>query len=141
MRTQKERDDSSRASSESLKKYLKEILSGRYSKLFDLDLTKATLAQLTERMGHAYSVEGDTKKKAVRFFLSAVSYVDLPISSHIKKAKGTGNGGSGSSRRRRSSAAHPPRSAPRPRAGGDATSKTVVLRDGAGYSAGLFPES
>lgn len=75
------------------------ILRERYSKLFDLDLAKATPAQLAEEMAGFYGVAGETKEKAIRFFLSAVAYVGIPMSPLLMNAKGP-NGPGGSRKRK-----------------------------------------
>jgi hypothetical protein len=107
------------------------IIQNRYSELFDLDLTKATPSQLSERISEAYSVQGDTKKKALRFFLSAVGYLDLPISPLFKVEKSAGSASVTTRRRRvtgRSKATTPPAETPKGRSSG--TSRTVALRSG-----------
>jgi hypothetical protein len=63
---------------------LRFILKERYPTLFALDLTKATPAQLTEEMGRSYNVAGETREKAVRFFLTAVEYAGVPVSRLFK---------------------------------------------------------
>src|SRR5437870_5468659 len=50
------------------KKKLDAIIRSRYGSLFDLDLTKATPAQVEEHLGEHYGVGGDTRGKAMRFF-------------------------------------------------------------------------
>lgn len=66
------------------KERLKALLQERYSELFALNLVKATPQQLGARMGEAYNVSGDTKEKAIRFFLSAASYVGVELSRLFK---------------------------------------------------------
>jgi len=80
------------------KERLKAILRERYPDLFALDLMKATPAQLTEQMGNSYSVAGETREKAMRFFLSAVEYAGIPVSRLFKPK---GNGQAPGARRRR----------------------------------------
>lgn len=75
------------------KEKLKAVLKDRYADLFALDLAKTTPNQLSQKMGDLYQVNGDTREKAVRFFLSAVSYVGLPVSPLFKKTKGGGISG------------------------------------------------
>lgn len=70
---------------------LREILQDSYSQLFALDLGKTTPGQAIETMRTAYNVSGDTAGKAMRFFLSAVEYVGIPVSPLFKTAK-TSNG-------------------------------------------------
>lgn len=71
---------------------LKKILQERYADLFALDLTKATSAQLYEKMAEAYNVTGDTREKAVRFFLAAVKYAELPLGRFLHEAKAATGG-------------------------------------------------
>jgi len=117
------------------KKKLEAILRARYSSLFDLDLTKATPAQVEEHLGESYGVGGDTRGKAMRFFLLALEYLEIPVSRFLRKP---GNGSStGGPRRRRTlanrvketaSEAEPPTLA-RPAPG---ASRTVQLKSGGG---------
>lgn len=115
------------------KKKLEAILRARYSSLFDLDLAKATPAQVEEHLGEHYGVGGDTRGKAMRFFLLALEYLEVPVSRYLKKS---GNG-TGAPRRRRVSAGRSKETTPerepsepeRPSAG---TSRTVQLKGGGG---------
>ena len=66
---------------------LARILNQRYSAIVRLDLSKATPAQLNETIASAYGVSGDTKEKAVRFFLSAAQYAGIPLSRFLLQAK------------------------------------------------------
>jgi hypothetical protein len=119
------------------KEKLKTILKERYADLFALDLEKATPAQLADTIASAYNVNGDTREKAVRFFLLAVQYAGIPVGRHIQP-RATGNG-SPVARKRRSS--------PRPKIQGEnqgedenldqspatpptGTGRTVELRSG-----------
>jgi hypothetical protein len=69
------------------KEVLGEILRKRYADLFALDLQKATSGQLSDVMGRSYSVSGDTKNKALRFFLAAAKYAGVPMSRFLNDAK------------------------------------------------------
>jgi hypothetical protein len=64
---------------------LAKVLRDRYAELFKLDLMRVTPAHLSDTMGSAYNVAGDTRDKAVRFFLNAVMYVGMPVSSMLQK--------------------------------------------------------
>jgi hypothetical protein len=116
------------------KRELQAILRTRYTSLFDLDLTKATPAQVDEHLGASYGVGGDTRGKAMRFFLAALEYLEIPVSRYLK----SGNGASAGSRRRRP--ARPPKEAaselepddPRPAKPSHGTSRTVQLKSGGG---------
>lgn len=80
---------------------LKEILQQSYGHLFALDLEKTTPGQLLEQMRTSYQVSGDTADKAMRFFLSAVEYVGVPVSPLFKTSKpANGNGGAPVTRRK-----------------------------------------
>lgn len=76
------------------------ILRDEYAQLFALDLEKTTPGQLLETMRTAYGVSGDTAEKAMRFFLSAVEYADIPVSQLLKSGKAA-NGGPTTRRRGR----------------------------------------
>jgi hypothetical protein len=80
------------------KKRLEEILRVKYADLFALDLLKTTPALLEEKMGESYNVTGSTRDRALRFFLSAIDYLDIPVSPLLKKV--AGNGSSVARRRR-----------------------------------------
>lgn len=69
---------------------LKELLEERYADIFAIDLMKATQQQLLDKMGEAYNVTGDTKEKAVRFFLLALQYLGIQVSRFIKVPGSTG---------------------------------------------------
>ncbi len=60
------------------KKVLNNILVDAYRRVIDLDLTKTTTKMLDDAM-EQYNVSGDTKKKAVRFFLQAAKFVGMPM--------------------------------------------------------------
>lgn len=82
------------------KEQLKKILQDRYVELFALDLTKTTPAQLSETMAASYNVSGETREKAIRFFLTAASYAGIAMSNLLLKAKPSTTNGSASRRRR-----------------------------------------
>lgn len=120
----------------SRKEKLKEILQSRYASIIALDLTKATPQQVSNKLSDEYNVSGDTKEKALRFFLSAVEYVGIPVSRFFKVpgASGAGNGSSKSKRRtnnrpknRQADSEGKPENENRPNAG---TSREVQLRSG-----------
>jgi hypothetical protein len=120
------------------KKQLEAILRERYADLFALNLTKITPAMLEEKMGESYNVSGSTRDRAVRFFLSAMQYLEVPVSPLLKRA--TGNGSSPTPRKRRSISQRPKGSvadtndddttpgAPPSKPSG--TSRTVTLKSG-----------
>ena len=88
---------------------LASVLRDRYKAIFALGIDKMTPAQLDDAMTDSYGVTGDTREKAVRFFLSAVQHADIPV-SRLLQAKTNGNGSAG--RKKRSTS--------KPRAIGDA---------------------
>jgi hypothetical protein len=89
------------------KKKLEALLRERYADLFDLDLLKATPAELASRMEASYSVTGGTRERAVRFFLSALDYLGIPVSKFLRR-EGVGNGATTPPRRRRSTSRSKP---------------------------------
>lgn len=116
------------------KKKLEAVLRTRYKSLFDLDLTKATPAQVEEHLGESYGVGGDTRDKAMRFFMAALDYLEIPVSRFLKKS---GNGAPSTPRRRRTPGPRPTRdpapepepSEPKPPSG---PARTVQLKGGGG---------
>jgi Family of unknown function (DUF5343) len=77
---------------EARKQKLSMLLRQKYSDLFDLDLVKTTPAELAEKMEKSYSVTGDTREKAIRFFLAGVTYLGVPVSPLLKKTTSANNG-------------------------------------------------
>jgi len=82
----------------------KAVLAGivrvRYSDLFALDLMRTTPAELDQRVTEFYGITGDTREKAVRFFLSVLAYLDIPVSPLFSRTR-SGSGSNGAPRRRR----------------------------------------
>jgi hypothetical protein len=70
---------------------LKEILQRYYADLFALNLKKSTPTEVEKTMAESYAMVGDTKEKAVRFFLAAAEYVGTDLSPLLagKKANGS----------------------------------------------------
>lgn len=58
---------------------LREILKRSYVNLLKLDLSKATPSSLDEEL-RKYGVEGDTRRKATAFFLTAAKAAGIPLS-------------------------------------------------------------
>jgi hypothetical protein len=58
--------------------HIKALLQYAYRSILDADLTKMSPKMLEEEM-EQYNVSGDTRRKAVAFFLRAAKYVDLPM--------------------------------------------------------------
>lgn len=59
---------------------LEKLLRASYSEVFKLDLARTTPALLADTLGGAYNAAGDTREKALRFFLQAVVYAGVPVS-------------------------------------------------------------
>ena len=107
-----------------------------YSDLIAIDLTKATRSHFEEKLGELYNVSGDTRVKAVRFFLNAAEYASIPLSVFIVPKDGKTNG----SARRAKSTTPRPRSTkkaitapPKPLVNDSkpsGTSKSVALQSG-----------
>jgi hypothetical protein len=67
---------------------LKKIIEQKYAALFALNLQKTTPSELAEAMTQSYNVTGDTREKAIRFFLAAVGYLGIPVSPLLSREKG-----------------------------------------------------
>jgi Family of unknown function (DUF5343) len=71
--------------------HVRALLRHAYRDIIDRDLTKMTPKMLDEAM-EQYSVTGETKKKAVRFFLQAARFAELPmhplLSGQIRNTSG-----------------------------------------------------
>jgi hypothetical protein len=66
------------ASPEQRPEQVKALLHYAYHDIIDHDLTKMTPRMLEEAMDH-YSVTGDTRRRAISFFLQAAKYAELPM--------------------------------------------------------------
>ena len=81
--------DLAQGSEEERKAKLKKVIEACYAELIAIDLTKASRAHFEEKFGEFYSVSGDTRVKAVRFFVSAAQYVGIPLSVFIAPKPGS----------------------------------------------------
>ncbi len=72
------------AQGEDRKKIIEGMIEKAFHKLIAHDLTKMTPKILDEEMGH-FGITGDTRRKAVTFFLQAAKYVELPLSPFLLK--------------------------------------------------------
>ena len=81
---------------------VKEMLTDRYAAVLALS-PSATQAQLEEEFRQKLGVSGSTLRKAVRFFLNAAKYADIPLSPHFK-APGVAPAGGARPRQRRTPA-------------------------------------
>lgn len=66
------------ASPEQRPEHVKALLHYAYHDIIDHDLTKMTPRMLEEAMD-GYSVTGDTRRRAISFFLQAAKYAELPM--------------------------------------------------------------
>ncbi len=74
------------------KEQLSKVIRDSYDDLIAIDLTKATRSHFEEKLGELYNVSGDTRVKAVRFFISAATYAAIPLSSFILPKDGKAKG-------------------------------------------------
>lgn len=112
------------------KRRLKEIFQNRYSDLFSLNLKKTTPDELDKKMADVYGMKGDTREKAVRFFVAAAAYLGIEMSPLFASKKPNGNARVGIPRKRtpRKPAAGSTGTTALAESGG--TSKTVRLQSG-----------
>lgn len=75
------------------KQLLAQLLRERYQPVFtDVgDLAKATHAQLEQAFKQLYNVEGDTRRKAISFFVHMAQHTDIPLSAYIRTANNPGS--------------------------------------------------
>ena len=73
---------------EKRKQALAAILQRRYTDLFALGIENATVKQVHDKM-EAYGLSGETKDKALRFFLGAAQYAEIPLSRHLINGVGS----------------------------------------------------
>lgn len=74
---------------------LADVLKIAYRPIFEIDLEKASPSLFTDKFRDAYGTEGETARKCLTFFLTAVKEAQLPVSPYImknKKPRSTGNG-------------------------------------------------
>lgn len=65
---------------------MRHVLERTYPEVFKLDLAKATWGQLEETF-KVYGLGGETKKKALVFFIKGAEYCEVPLSALITEAK------------------------------------------------------
>ena len=97
-------DDLVKGTEEERKAKLKKAIAAAYADLIAIDLTKATRSHFEEKLGELYNTSGDTRVKAVRFFLNAAEYAGIPLSTFIVPKKGQTNGTNGKTRRPKATA-------------------------------------
>ena len=111
------------------KEALKETLERSYESILPLARANATATALSEAMNDL-NVQGDTKDKAIRFYLQVSEFAGLPLSAHWKKPKARGPSGP---RRARSGKRPPadPGQTPTPQ-GTEGDAKSVNLPESGG---------
>jgi hypothetical protein len=63
---------------------LKQMIQDQYMFVLQkTDITKATMKILEEAFGEVYPVTGQTKQKAITFFLKAAKFADMPLSPYL----------------------------------------------------------
>jgi hypothetical protein len=72
------------------KRLLEPVIRRAYAEAFALDLTRMTPSLLAETFRQHYNATGDTLEKAVRFFLAACVYLDIPISPLLSRERRRG---------------------------------------------------
>lgn len=109
---------------------LAEILRERFPRLVNLN-ENATRGQLDEILAE-YGFGVDTRRKAASFYVAAATYAGIPLSPHIRPAKGVNSGAA-----RRSPGARRPRKRPAatsapaaPAASSQGNAHTVQLKSG-----------
>ncbi len=75
------------------KQLLAELLHERYQPVFmDVgDLAKATHSQLEQAFKQIYNVEGDTRRKAISFFVHLAQHTEVPLSAYIRTTSNPGS--------------------------------------------------
>lgn len=64
--------------------YVKTILEEKYAEVIKHNLSTMTEALINEYFEDVFAVEGDTKRKAITFFLQAAKAVGVPLSSFLQ---------------------------------------------------------
>jgi hypothetical protein len=85
-------DELVKGTDEERKAKLTKVIRDSYADLIAIDLTKATKDHFEEKLGELYNVTGDTKVKAVRFFVSAAQYLGISLSAFILPKDGKTKG-------------------------------------------------
>jgi hypothetical protein len=63
---------------------LRDMIKDQYMLVLEKgDITKSTMKMLEDAFGAVYSVQGDTKQKAITFFLKAAKFADMPLSPYL----------------------------------------------------------
>lgn len=101
-----------------------------YSDVLAHDLTKMTPKMLDEAMSK-YNVQGDTKRKAMAFFIRAAKYAEMPMLPLLAAQTRNSNG---VRRKRKPIVVEPVPVGPRSQSAGNTIIKTVLLPSGAKIS-------
>ena len=113
------------------KKELERLVRTHYARIFELNLLKTTPAELDQRMTDVYEIGGDTRKKAIRFFLSALEYLGIQFSPLFSKPRRRKrSNGNGASRRRRSRSRQAENSTVQSDQATSGTSRSIKLSSG-----------
>jgi len=64
--------------------YIKPLLEEKYAEIIKHNLSTMTEALINEFFEEAFGVDGDTKRKAITFFLQAAKAVEMPLSSFLQ---------------------------------------------------------
>lgn len=91
---------------EARKQSLKQLLHDRYAPVFaDIgDLSKATHGLLEQSFKQRYKVDGETRRKAISFFVHLAQETDTPVSMYVRTA--TNPGPRAASRKTRQNGTH-----------------------------------
>ena len=80
---------------------LRKLVEEKYAPLIGLNLLKTTPSEFAEKMTEAYSISGDTRLKATRFFLNAAEYLGIKVSDLLLRDKTKPLGNATTTRKRR----------------------------------------
>ncbi len=112
------------------KERMKRILQDRYADLFALNLKKTTPDELNKKMADVYGMKGDTREKAVRFFIAAANYLGIEMSPLFAGKKQNGSTRVASPRKRNARKASGIGASATNYEDAGGTSKTVRLQSG-----------
>lgn len=94
------------ADPQSRKQILGQVLATVYNALYQrVPIKTATYGQLEEGFREAYNLKPDTARKGVTFFLAAMDFLSVPVSTFIKDARKSGGRRTGPGRKKRDTAA------------------------------------
>ncbi len=75
------------------KQLLAQLLHERYQPVFTNvgDLSKATHLQIEQAFKQFYNVDGETRRKAISFFVHAAQHTEIPLSAYIRTTSNPGS--------------------------------------------------